>query len=129
MDRVVFAVDVMRCHQCQQLIDPRKPFYQRQMKTAVEVGVRVGQIERYEMVNVCEGCNAFLNQVEAEDRISRWWTRFWITAVCAAFIGSFFSPHPMAVLYTGIVLRLAWKWGVRRRRTQRALPMKPTPSD
>ncbi len=111
MERVVFTVEALRCHQCQRPLHPQEPFYRRQLKTAVEIGARSGEVSRYELVNLCAQCEQFFVEIENEERNRTWWRRFWILAVLV----SLFVPYAVLGMYPAIIGRLAWKWWAKRR--------------
>src|SRR5262245_10017774 len=111
MERVVVTVEALRCWQCQKLMHPSEPFFRRQMLTAVETGSRIGEVHRYERVNVCADCHTFFEQVDAENRRrNRWWW-IWFWAVIAAVI----IPYGLLLLGGAIIWRNIWKWRTKRR--------------
>ena len=132
MERVMFTVAVMRCHQCQRLMHPAEPFFQRQLLTAVEVSALTGKSWRYERVNICAQCEQFFIAQEKDEHNRKVW--FWIWT--AAVIISLFVPYAVLGMYPAIIGRLVWKWWAKRRQKsvlgqadQRRVPRTAASSD
>lgn len=111
MRQAVVTVEAIKCHLCPQLIDPVDGVYfQRQVKTAVEIGGRYGPVERYEVVNVCPSCNHLLEEQAAVEQHRKWWFRFWCVAVIVNIVLIALFPVGWFPLFALIVVRLIWKW-------------------
>jgi hypothetical protein len=115
MERVVITVEALRCHQCKRPLHPQELFYQRQMKTAVEVGSETGTVVRYERVVLCAQCEQLEVEHEQDERNRAWWSRLWTIATIAGLIASACVPAGILPLYAAIVLRIAWKWWAKQR--------------
>ena len=122
----VFTVALLRCHQCQRLIAPHEPWFRQQVKTAVEVGARVGMIARYELVTLCEQCNEGEVALAVEEQNREWWRNFWIAAILVNIGMVSFLPVGILPLYGALLVRGVYKWQSKRQpvgvsRTRRAL--------
>jgi hypothetical protein len=120
VEQIVYSIQALRCWQCQRVLAPDEECRRRQMVTAVDHGLRLGRVNRYEVVNLCVACDDAWGVVAAEEQNQLWWRRFWFCVVAVSVLLSGFFTLGAVPLYGLIIWRLVWKWRARKR--QRTIP-------